>query len=1617
MNQNSTDPLKTSKVLDIGKEIESTRKKLLDLTMRNKLLNFRPSKSRTIKIINANLSDVYDVLVLQGKAMQFQGATVNLQQTNNGSDIKQGSLLDSNTAITENHQNNATFGSEKSPFEEQVDEKHKDNNLHTNLEKETLEKRLLYIFQDSRSVLEELGYSTLYIALGFLNWTESADSKETRSAPLILVPVDLNRKGVRASLKLIWNQEDISTNISLKEMLLQQDIKLPDFEMPEDKEGIEKYLANVKISIKSEPEWYISEDIYVGFFSFTKFIMYKDLDPAGWSTGKSVADHPLIRASFGEVGDNNNDSEFLEEQVDEQLKPEKLYHVLDADSSQIAVIEDVKRGHNLAVEGPPGTGKSQTIVNIIAELLALNKTVLFVSEKMAALEVVKNRLDDLGIGDFCLELHSRKTNKKEVLGSLEHTLNLSPVKQEVIENGFNELEKLKIDLNGYVKALREPFGKIKLSPYALFCKKDQALTYFEESGRKIPRIEFVQVESLDADHFEKAQNILVELRGLIPLIAPFVTNPWLKCRPGIILPSQEDIIGKLLSECLEDLNQIQSGADCLVRLCAVAPPEDLKGVRINLEAAKIIAVSKPISPNILKNIEWNRPNEQANKIIEKLQAFHTSQSKVVSKFKASTLEVPVNFILEEFRGLNRKLFKFFIVKYHRRKKEISALYNTQTKRSNEEIIDDLQEFNNFQELRNSLKESNSAATSLFGTLWQGENSEPDKLNSFSEWIVSFRKQLLNKALTENTVEIVTKGVSRDQIENVVKTLSESQINFQTKFDILCKTIGADYEFVFGNQLDDIPLPDMSKKIQIWKETSSQLQRWSQYISLRNRCLKTIVAPVINEIEKDVISANDLIPCFEGNFMDSLLDVVFKERPELASFVGDTHLNKIERFATLDAEIVKQTRFRLIKHLLANRPNLMRGASAGSEAGILTGEFNKKKNHMSIRKLMSNAGHLIQKIKPCFMMSPLSIAQFLDPHTTSFDVVIFDEASQVRPEDALGTLIRGNQVVVLGDTRQLPPTSFFDNIINDDLENDEENITPFSQTESILHQCRMSFPKKTLRWHYRSKHESLVAISNQEFYDNLLLLYPSPFQKSEELGLQFVHLPNTVYDRGVSQSNQIEARIIAERAIEHYRKYPNKSLGIGAFSKRQQQTILDEIELQLKQHPEMEEYFNAEGLEHFFVKNLETIQGDERDVIFISIGYGKDKFGKLTLNFGPLNNDGGQRRLNVLITRAREKCMVFSNFRGDDLVLDANASVGLRALKKFLQYAETRDLSQMTHGQDTDTPFEDAVLEAIKSHGYEVHKQVGCAGFRVDLAVVNPASPGNYLIAIECDGFKYHSAPVARDRDRLRQQILEKLGWKIYRIWSTDWYRNHAECEKRLIQAIEITKLEIGVLPPISNQIQPPIKNDNNKEETSREVRIISEEPEETNQPQNDNYEEISRYVCCDSLDHVPNLEIYEISSRYLSQIIVQVVKVESPVHIDEVIKRIRSLWGLKRSGDRIKDAINAAIEYGASYNVFQKKGEFLWSINDSSVSVRRRESDTPAKIELICDEEIIEAINVVLKRQYATLERDLITQSSRLLGMKATSTKAEERFEDIIKELLRQNKLQKMPNGMLNLPD
>ena len=575
---------------------------------------------------------------------------------------------------------------------------------------------------------------------------------------------------------------------------------------------------------------------------------------------------------------------------------------------------------------------------------------------------------------------------------------------------------------------------------------------------------------------------------------------------------------------------------------------------------------------------------------------------------------------------------------------------------------------------------------------------------------------------------------------------------------------------------------------MYQDEIHSLTNWSQFVLSRKELNKTIASKMIELIDSDALEPEDLFTCFEGNFADSLLKKVFSDIPSISSFVGNLHEKKINNFKELDNKLIALNRMRIIKELYDNRPPLYSSASPRSELGILKSEFARKRGHMPLRKLFLEVGSLIQKIKPCFMMSPLSVAQYLDPDGITnmrFDYVVFDEASQVKPEDALGALLRANKAVIMGDTKQLPPTSFFDAMADKDEELDYE-LSSISDMESILQLCKRSFPTKMLRWHYRSRHESLIAVSNREFYGNELLIYPSPCHDSENLGLKFIYLPDTIYDRGYSATNRKEASAVVQAAFEHYKKYGNsKSLGIGTFNVSQQQAILEELEIQLKLNPQMEQFFTSKNDEHFFVKNLETIQGDERDVIFVSIGYGFDSNHRLSMNFGPLNHDGGERRLNVLVTRAREQCVIFANFKGRDIEIGPNTPFGLKALKVFLEYADTRNLDSIDGPkEDTESPFEDSVNKFLINSGYMVHKQVGCANFRIDLAVVDPKHPGRYLIGIECDGAMYHSSPVARDRDRLRQQVLEGLGWTFHRIWSTDWYRNRIESQNNLLNAIK-----------------------------------------------------------------------------------------------------------------------------------------------------------------------------------------------------------------------------------------
>lgn len=381
---------------------------------------------------------------------------------------------------------------------------------------------------------------------------------------------------------------------------------------------------------------------------------------------------------------------------------------------------------------------------------------------------------------------------------------------------------------------------------------------------------------------------------------------------------------------------------------------------------------------------------------------------------------------------------------------------------------------------------------------------------------------------------------------------------------------------------------------------------------------------------------------------------------------------------------------------------------------------------------------------------------------------------------------------------------------------------------------------------------------------------------------------------------------------------------------------------------------------------------------------------------------------MLITRARSRCVVFANFRAGDLRIESHAPFGLRALKTFLDFAETRNLhSAESISEDTDSPFEDSVYEFLRDYGYEVRKQIGCAGFRVDLGVVDSEHPGRYLLGIECDGAKYHSSPVARDRDRLRQQILENLGWKIHRIWSTDWYRSRAETGRRLLEVVE--QVKNGDYSSVWCSPEQPSFG-------VEEAEGLEVEAHDHVMPVGRVEDEVIDYAVCTSLGNTAYYygELHEQPITSMADMVAQVVRVEGPVHLDEVVRRIRTLWGLKRAGQRIANAVAVGADYAVRAGLVRQRGNFLWPAGEAAVAVRRRSGDPPPKADLICDEEIVEAFRLVLKYQFATSPEDLVLRASRLFGFQAMHAQTAGRLRVVLKVLVERGELEEKANGMIH---
>ncbi|MFI1694852.1 DUF3320 domain-containing protein [Streptomyces bobili] len=642
---------------------------------------------------------------------------------------------------------------------------------------------------------------------------------------------------------------------------------------------------------------------------------------------------------------------------------------------------------------------------------------------------------------------------------------------------------------------------------------------------------------------------------------------------------------------------------------------------------------------------------------------------------------------------------------------------------------------------------------------------------------------------------------------------------------------------------------------------------------------------------------------------------------------------VERFQRADQDLVAAAHAEVIAACNSRRP---RRTSVG-QAAVLRRESEKQRRHMPVRHLLQQTRDVVRLVKPCFMMSPLTVSQFLPPDF-EFDVVVFDEASQVLPQDAVNSVYRGKALIVAGDQKQLPPTSFF-SAAGDSDDGDEWDEDATDGFESILDMCKASGVLRglPLRWHYRSRHENLIAFSNHDFYDNSMVTFPGALEQGPDIGVEFIKADG-VYDRGGSSDNPLEAAKVAQRVIHHFDTRPEHTLGVVALSKAQAEAIEEAVQKARAARPDLDHHFTEGRLDGFFVKNLETVQGDERDVIILSIGYGPDHRGKLLSTFGPINREGGWRRLNVAVTRARRRMEVVASFHGGDLPDSGNKSV--QHLKRYLQYAQHGPAILQTEAADPDaapeSPFEEAVIDVLRGWGYEVQPQVGVAGFRIDMAVRHPGAPGTYALGIECDGAMYHSSRAARDRDRLREGVLRELGWRLHRIWGTDWYRNRRDAMARLRAAVEAACAEdphaVRVAPvrvdgsggylgkgdstaeavdgPLSAGGGEPVEVADGPAVPRVEFVTVDAGPAPWSRP----YQEVDPDLLAEVRDRSSSqrgmwgAELQDPEALdVVADVALCVIEVEGPVEKEVIYTRVRLAWGLGRAGQVVRDRIDRAL--------------------------------------------------------------------------------------------------------------
>lgn len=1587
--------------------IDRWQKKLLDLTLRNRLLNF-PDTKKSIPFLCTDVAYLEDRLA-SGAAIRI----ISLPEQN--------PLGERDAALYRD-----VHGKDiQRSFAADVLLK---DELPSLLDARQLEARLIELYRQVRNDFAEGGANTLFLAVGFLRWKKKPEDERSYRAPLLLVPVKLERRSASSHFTMRFHEDEPRFNATLLQFLEREfDLAIPQFtgDLPVDDNGIDvpRILTMMRQVIRDVPGMEVVDETALSTFSFAKFLMWKDLVERTDALRQNRVVSHLIDSPEQPFQITASGKPFREEyELDQVYAPEDIVCLLPADSSQTIAAIAAAEGQDFVIIGPPGTGKSQTIANMIANCLAVGKTVLFVAEKTAALDVVYRRLREHGLGKHCIELHSNKSDRRQFLGQLkaswEHIADIDTSEWLAINE---RLRLRRSELNAYVEALhrRHPNGWKPYDALGIALKATDA-----------PAPDFTWSERDTHD-----EQTLQELEALSAELGLAYTS--VDRRPELKLINQgewssnwqENLLkaSQLLRDTIDTL--IHATKDYLATLNLQPKPQ---WSQAEILAFAQIASALQKSQNYDMRIAFDQGLTQCSDALQRfkqsIEIYKEAERNLSASYGATALQdIDLDTLDHQWREANASFWPASI--FGRRK--IRKLLQSYTEHGDAVPEHDLPLLRRMKECLSALNQNFLIGKPL---PLDGLSTDINTVAYILELAKELRGVLHISGRTHEDIQSLQRCVAafldgaadhtiiRDTGERFLASVKTYQDAYQ-----LFKNLAQQDQAFEKQEPDLIALRDDLNTI---FNARHLLRDWSTLCRLRSRAIACDMSSLVDLIEKNIIQPENARAAFRLGYARWWLPKVIDGDPVLRDFRRFQHENAIKEFREIDDLVRSYASQRVISAIAHGLPAVQE-VSRNSELGLLRHQMELQRPSQSIRDMIAKMPQHFSKLAPCMLMSPLSIAQYLPPHQALFDVVIFDEASQITTWDAVGAIARAKQTIIVGDPKQLPPTNFFGR-----NETDEDVIDYEKDLESILDEVRAAgVPVRDLKWHYRSRSESLIAFSNHHYYQNRLVTFPSPVVEDRAVHLRKV--ANGVYDRGKSRTNRIEAEALVEEAVSRMKSWlklkdmERPTLGIITFNAQQQSLILDLLDVARRNDSELEWFFADERVEPTIVKNLENVQGDERDVILFSITFWKDAAGKLTMDFGALNRDGGERRLNVAITRARQELVIFSGFTADQIDPNRTKALAIQHLKAFLDYAERGAIALPAEDKGSvgsfDSSFEEAVAEQLQQRGWMIVPQVGVSGFRIDLGVRHPDKAGSYLAGIECDGATYHSSATARDRDKVREQVLIGLGWNILRIWSTDWWfdakgcadRLHTSLESLLEQSRSVDAEEHqsdGIQKGTEHQLEyiegdidiensytdiAPPSSDNIISETisveaSPTIVSLHDTTPHTIAAGMDTDKQLYRITDLSQFQADPD-QFFEFSYRKtLDDMIRTVIETESPLRTDILAQRIARIHGWLRTGGRIREQINSHLrEFDKT---LESSGEFIWEKGTVvDITPYRAPSDEMAR-RPIADIPLAELTALVLDHPDLFNDPDATRQLARLVGVERLAAVSRSRLDEAIEK-------------------